>query len=308
MLFPKYNFTAEHKTPDDVGYAFLEKDYEEAKLLLVELDQHHASLVGTEGIISEAVHKTADVAGALIKRISRIATRLLILLRSTGEQIFSTYTAILERWDKRLKNNIGRIDNTKFGSYKLSIPDYEVMKKRIAVLNKLHFLIDNLEHVCDSPAQRDTNDWRVPEFMAAYRAMQEIGFDSTSYDLIRKLSPGYKKQKYKATLDAHGYMVAHLQELVKDCSIVAKYASKSTRDIIHTKVTHYSDQLLKYEQAVRTNEDMDESSKNEKLQQIDMKIARLWWITHFINSLYKVSSDVVNDVLNLCKVAEKAMH
>lgn len=304
MFIPKFLYNKE--TAQQLGYESLYEEYDQVKLLLVELDSAR-TVIATEGLITEAARKTANVAGEVIKRVGRIATSLLVLLRNTGEMIFSKYTTIMERWNKRLKNHMDRIDVDRFTSYKLVAPDYEVLKKRVSVLNKLHFLIDNLEHICDAPAHKDSNDWRVPEFTTAYKAMQEIGFDSTSYDLVRKLSPNYKKQRYKATIGTHGYMPMHLHELVNDCTIVAKYASKSSMDAIHKKVMAYSEHLLKYEQAVRNNEELNEDDKVERLQQIDLRIARLWWITHFINSLYKVSYDVVTDVLNLCKIAEKCM-
>ena len=309
MFRIRYDFTnRNHNSAEELNVRYLSEEYESIKTLLEQLDQRHSMLIANEGITSQIIEKTSDVATKIIKKLSKISVRLFSILRNTGEHIFSRYESILERWNKRIKNNISRIDESQFYQYRIAIPDYEVLKKRIEVLKNLHFLIDNLEHICDSPAHKDTNDWRVPEFSTAYKAMGEIGFDATSYDLLKREAPGYKKQKYKATIEAHGYHVAHLHELINGCEIVAKYASKQNIDIIHRKVVNYSDQLLKYELAIRTNDNMDDADKNERLQQIDMRIARLWWITHFINSIYKIAHDVVVDVLNLCKVAEKSMH
>ena len=54
-------------------------------------------------------------------------------------------------------------------------------------------------------------------------------------------------------------------------------------------------------------EDIDQEELEEKKHILSIKLARLWWVSHFIKATHVVASDVVIDILKICKVAERCI-
>lgn len=243
----------------------------------------------------------------LAKKIGRLTTRLIMSLRNVAERTFLRYESIVHRWNKRIINNTKNLDMEKFDNRKIRVVSYDTLSKRIDAVYKVQHLLNNVEAVCDSPVNPNSEDWRTSEFMSAYRAMQDIGFDANRFDLVRKVSADYDKARIKGSVEGLGYTFATLRSLVEKIGPIAKYADKKTVTQLTDQFVKYSDQLTTYEKSIKEHEDLDSEEREEKMHILNIKIARLWWLSHFVKANYVIAGDIVMDVLKLSKVAEECI-
>ena len=262
---------------------------------------------GTEGFGDDALHATISGLSYISKKMGMLVVRLSHMLRNTAELIISRYGSIMYRWDKRIRQNLHRIDSIKFTERKASVVPKEVLDKRIEAAKKLYHILDNVEMVCEAPVKPGSDDWRTPEFMKAYDAMMSIGFDANRYDLVKKAASVYDEARFKSTLGNHGYSVEHLGEVIQAIQPLTAYAQSNHVKNLTKRFVEYSDKLVKYEQSLNHQEDMDSMEKEELLHAVQVKIARLWWLTHFIKASHVLVGDIVIDVLKMCKIAEQCI-
>jgi hypothetical protein len=241
------------------------------------------------------------------KKLQQLTTRVVLTMRNLAENVFLRYSAIMLRWDKRIKLNLNKIDGSKFGNTSVTIVPKNLLMKRISALIKLHHILNNIESICDSPVKHDSADWRTPEIMIAYRAMTEIGFDANRFNLIGKVSAAYDQSREKNLISQLGYTTHDLLEIISGMKTLSVYAQENSLKHITTRFVDYSDKLTAYEESLNKLDDMDSEELATKKHILDIKLARLWWISHFIKSSYVVAGDVVVDILKLCKIAERCI-
>lgn len=256
--------------------------------------------VETMGRVWSGIKSVASKLGSLVSRLT-------IMLRNMVEKTFLRYSSIMMRWEKRIKVHAKDIDEDKFESSVIKIVPKNVLIKRISALSKLHHLLSNIEIVCESAIRPDSDDWRTPEISAAYTAMQSIGFDSNRFNLVGAVSSDYDKSREKATVGELGYSISDLGDVVTRLKSMADFASKGNADMISRKFVDYSDKLTQYESSLETSEDLSPEEIRERKHVLKIKMARLWWISHFIKSSYVVAADIMVDVLKLCKLAERCI-
>ena len=241
------------------------------------------------------------------KKLGYLVTRLLHSMRNVAEKAFSRYESIMFRWNKRLSSNISNIDSVAFENRKISVVPREVLLARIDAIHKVHHLLDNIGQVCESQIRQGSNDFRTSEIMSAFRAMSDIGFDANRYNLVKQVSSLYDDAREHATLENLGYSTSELPTIISRISGIAKYANSSDVKKLNLRFVAYADKLTEYEKSIKEQEDLSFEEKEELLHTVDIKIARLWWIAHFIKAAYVVTGDIVIDILKICKTAEQCI-
>ncbi len=250
-----------------------------------------------------AAGKTWSGIRYIAEKLQSITTRLFIMIRNTTEKVVMRYSSIMVRWDKRIHANLNRIDSNQFGARSVNVVPHELLMKRIDALTKLHHLLENIESICESPIASHEGDWRTVEIRMAYAVMQKIGFDADRFSLVGKVTAEYDSSRTKAPLSVHGYDLSSLREAIDKLRGLAKYAQADNVTKLSKRFVEYSDRLRNYEKSIE-----EEGPSREDYEQqtyiLNIKLARLWWISHFIKASYVVANDICIDVLKICKVAE----
>lgn len=237
-------------------------------------------------------------------KLQLLTSRIFISMRNLTEKVVLRYSSIVMRWHKRLNENINLIDPHKFGSRKINVVPQALLFARIDALVKLHHILDNIESICEAPISHTDGDWRTSEIKTAYSAMQSIGFDSNKFNLIGKVESDYDKARRKTTISELGYDVRDLGNVVEKLKPLARYAQSNSVTLLSKRFLDYSDKLKNYEMSLRETPDLDQDEVDQRKYILDIKLARLWWVSHFIKSSYVVANDICIDVLKICKVAE----
>jgi hypothetical protein len=262
---------------------------------------------GTEGFGDDVLTVASASLSYISEKLGKLSVKLVHSLRNSMELIVLRYSSIVFRWQKRISANLSKINNDRFSERKASIVDKEQLLLRISAVQKLHHVLDNVELVCEAPVKSNSVDWRTPEFMQAYDAMMKIGFDANRFDLVKKASAVYDEARTKGTLDAHGYTVSDIEELIELIKPLAHYAQSNQAKALAKRFVDYSDKLVKYETSLREQTDLDDFERQERLSVLNIRIARLWWLSHFIKAANVLATDVVKDVLTICKIAEQCI-
>lgn len=252
----------------------------------------------------EAAEKTWSGLKYVTHKLQLLTNRIFISMRNLTEKVVLRYSSIVLRWDKRIKENVELIDSEKFGARKTNVVSQALLLKRIDALVKLNHVLDNIESICEAPIPTESGDWRTSEIKLAYSAMQSIGFDASRFNLIGKVTSDYDDSRTKATLNELGYDLRALQEIVHKLGSLAKYAQSNSVTLLSKRFLEYSDKLKNYEISLRETPDLDDEEVAERKHTLDIKLARLWWVSHFIKSSYVVANDICIDVLKICKIAE----
>lgn len=252
----------------------------------------------------EAAEKTWSGLKYVTHKIQMLTTRIFISMRNLTEKVVLRYSSIVLRWDKRIKENVDLIDATKFGERRTKVVPQQLLLKRIDALVKLNHVLDNIESICEAPIPAESGDWRTSEIKLAYAAMQSIGFDASRFNLVGKVTSDYDESRIKSTLNELGYDLRSLQDVVHKLAHLAKYAQSNSVTTLSKRFLEYSDKLKNYEVSLRETPDLDDEEVAERKHTLDIKLARLWWVSHFIKSSYVVANDICIDVLKICKIAE----
>jgi DNA-binding Lrp family transcriptional regulator len=234
----------------------------------------------------------------MARKISALVMRMLRILRNGAEKTFSRSQSIQQRWEKRLKNNLNRIDQEKFYEKKLKIVSYEKLLLRIDAVKQLHVLLSNISQICDSPVT--SSDWRTPEFKRAYSVLYKIGFDLSKFSLTKSVSTLYDQDRSTVSVSHHGYSLDKLVQVVEKIKTLAQYADSRTTTKIEKSFVAYGESLSRYD--AQLQEQGESSSVNREI--LEIRLARFWWATHFIKVAHQIAYDIMVDVLKLCKAAE----
>ena len=252
----------------------------------------------------EVAEKTWSGLKYITQKLQTLTNRVFISMRNLTEKVVLRYSSIVMRWDRRIKENVDLVDAEKFGARRTKVVPHHLLHKRIDALIKLNHVLDNIESICEAPIPPESGDWRTAEIKLAYSAMQDIGFDASRFNLVGKVSSDYDESRIKSTLSELGYDLRVLQEIVHKLAHLAKYAQSNSVTALSKRFLDYSDKLKNYEISLNETPDLDDHEIADRKHTLDIKLARLWWVSHFIKSSYVVANDICIDVLKICKIAE----
>lgn len=296
--------------------AFVDDDFNENELAYFYTDlQMTLGLIpsyGEEGIVSDVLHGTFDITkgtlGFVGKKLGKLINRLFLSLHQLTETIFRRYDSLINRRLKGMEKHIDEVNENKFLKYKTHIVPCKVLKDRVNAALSVYNVLNNIESIFNYPIKQDSEDWRTPEFISAYRDMTKIGFDADRYSLLKAPIKTYDKVRVTGTLKTLGYTSNNILDITRSITKFSNYASKSYTESMIKRFVTCADKLSDYEQMISKAEDtMSEDQIESMRHNIQIKTARLWWMSHFIKAIYVVTNDILVDALKVTNIFERCV-
>lgn len=267
---------------------------------------------GEEGIISDVLHGTFDIAKGTLsyigKKLGKLVNRLFLSLRQLTDSIFRRYDSLVNRRLKMMETHLNEINETKFLKYKTHIVSYKSLEDRVSAALSVYSVLNNIESIFNYPVKKDSEDWRTPEFINAYKDMTKIGFDADRYSLLKAPIKTYDKARVTGTLDTLGYTPNNILDITRSITKFSNYASKTYTESMVKRFVTCADKLADYEEMISKAEDtMSEDQIESMRHNIQIKTARLWWMSHFIKAIYVVTNDILVDALKVTNIFERCV-
>lgn len=295
---------------------YVDDDINEKELMYLYTDlQMTLGLIpsyGEEGIIADIAHGTFNIAkstlGFVGRKLGKLISRLFLSLRQLTENIFRRYDSLINKRLKMMEQRVGEVNENKFLKYKTHIVPCQVLKDRVSAALSVYSVLNNIESIFNHPVKRDSEDWRTPEFINAYSDMAKIGFDADRYALLKAPLKTYDKARVTKTLETLGYTPTDILDIVRSIAKFSNYASKTYTESMIKRFIACADKLSDYEQMISKAEDtMSEDQIESMRHNIQIKTARLWWMSHFIKAIYVVTNDILVDALKVANIFERCV-
>lgn len=227
-----------------------------------------------------------------LKQLKIVINALFVKLSVKIKMITKQYDSLFEKYYKELEENKSNINIDDFYNTKLNIVPYITQYKRIKAIQQLFIILDNM----DSIIYNSSNEVETPEMKKAFDYLVDIGFDAQNQSLINKVSGNYKNDVISQTVNQHMYTVEKIISLLNSLKNVEKYTKYSWAVNLKRKFNNVSEKL--------TNEKrvLDNTNPN-KHKEIQLKLKRVWWCSHFIKAAYTITNDVCSDLVKLAHTA-----
>lgn len=243
----------------------------------------------------------------IILSLANIAQSLFVSLTLTIEKILKKYELILNKYQQILLPNIQNIDTTKFETSTAKIVPHHILQTRLQSLKKVYSLLNNVDTVISYPAS-NSNSWSTPHIEQAFTSLLDIGFDANKLNLIKKVSTSYDAKRVRQSLSEAGYSEQDISGLIGEVREFTPYVTQSYTRNLNKKLSSLSDSLIKQKEALDNDSVKSESQKILENKTISNKIMRLWWISHFIKAAYTIASDILDDIVTICKIALRSIN
>jgi hypothetical protein len=230
-----------------------------------------------------------------IKQFSIVINALFVKLSVKIKMITKKYDSLFSKYYKELTNNKDNIDIEDFYNTKLSITPYITLYKRIKAIQQLFPILDNMDSIINASG----NAIETPEMKKAFDYLTDIGFDAQNQSLISKVSNNYKNDTITQTVNQHMYTVDKIISLLNNLKSVEKYTKYSWAVNLKRKFDMVSTKLTNERRII----DNDNTRKNE----LQIKIKRVWWCSHFIKAAYTITNDVCKDLTKLSHAASQCI-
>lgn len=263
--------------------------------------------ISTEGLVDSLL----DFANLALKYLGHglyaLSERTFDAIRTQSEKIFMSYPTMVTTWKSRIWENSRDIDGRKFDAYVINVVPHAVMVKRINAVEQVHKALNSISSIYNAPIPKTSDDWTTPECTKAIAAMEKIGFDAGSLDMLGSMSKQYENARKKQAMYLHGYTPKRLLDIMTRCEKLAEYG-----DVKY--VERFEEQYLKHVDALEDDESDTFSKKieedapdtiktkaktskiNQEEHEEKIRAARLWWLAHFLKAAYQVTTDILKDV------------
>ncbi len=264
----------------------------------------YTPLQGTEGLIDSLM----DFAGLTLKYLGHglyaLSERTFDSIRVQAEKSFMSYPSMVTTWKSRVWENARDIDGRKFDAYTLKVVPHAVMVKRIHAVEQVHKVLSSISAIYNAPVSKRNDDWTTPECTKAITALDKIGIDAGSLDMMNEVSKQYDSARKKQPMYLHGYTPKRILDIMTRCEKLAEYGDTKY-------ISKFEDQYLSHVDTLEDKEantsmakmEEEETKLTKKSKQIEedeheekVKAARLWWLAHFLKAAYQITSDILKDV------------
>lgn len=222
-----------------------------------------------------------------LKQLNIVITALFVKISTKIKTITKQYDTLFNKYYKELSDNKNNIDTEDFYNTKIAIAPYIVTYKRIKTIQQLFAILDNMDSILNASGSFET-----PEMKRAFDLLIDIGFDAQNQSLINKSTGSYKNDTITQSVYQHMYTVDKLLSLIDSVKSMEKYTKYSWTVNLRRKFDNVSNKLTNEKRVL----DKDNTTKANELQ---TKIKRLWWCSHFIKAAYTITNDVCKDLVKL---------
>lgn len=273
--------------------------------------------ISTEGLVDSLL----DFANLALKYLGHglyaLSERTFDSIRTQSEKIFMSYPTMVTTWKSRIWENSRDIDGRKFDAYTIKVVPHAVMVKRINAVEQVHKALNSIGAIYNAPVPKTSDDWTTPECAKAISALEKIGFDAGSLDMLGTISKQYENARKKQAMYLHGYTPKRLLDIMTRCEKLAEYGDIKYVQRFEEQYLKHVDSLEDDESETSTKkieEDPDTAqtkSKTSKIAQEEheekIRAARLWWLAHFLKAAYQITTDILSDVETLMTATSRCV-
>jgi rRNA maturation endonuclease Nob1 len=275
------------------------------------LDQLEHSRNNVEGLERKLLYDTLVQAknnlitvGQGIKMFAKSIAPFLFIATRRAEQLIRSYRALNEIWTRRLSQNISNLNEDKFKNITIKSIKKEVLEERLHVAKEIHKVIQDAKTICEVKIDLNAEvHWATDDILNLQKALHRLGLNVAKFNLTGKIDKTYDSYYTKDTIEHLGYSIDDIEDLVKSSSELATYVNKKETKKITETISAYFDDLAKQENALHEMQSLDESVKEQKIHEMEMRVIRLWNITSFFKIMQKLTHDIFRDIFKLCREA-----
>lgn len=225
----------------------------------------------------------------IVQDVKKLLGHVLVGLSDTINRLIGNYDRLMDKYYAEL--NADRFDEVEASKKQVACVPYEVLLKRIDAVRSLFRILDQIDRVVSARGDEvETN-----EIKDANKLLINIGFDISSLNLVKKVSDHYKADVVKQTLYQHRYSLTNVKQALATLKSlrVEKYTSSAYINTLQRRMKNQSDRLV-YQIKADPNSQSGGADNKVKLQ-------RLWWCTHYTRAAYIITTDIVEDLIRVCK-------
>lgn len=286
----------------------LRNDTVELSLLMNELN-HLASVTnklaneelayGTHGLDTEQPSTFKDIkllTSRIFDKLGRITTRIFKLLRNGSEKMLHDKEKLLTIWDTRISDK--KIDIEKLHNSKLKCVPKNIFMDRLECVKQLIVTLEQTERIVNAPVVIGSNQSIPKEVIDCNSKLREIGFDIGNFNFVESTNKKYNTDNdTTGTITELGYDVVYIKKMIPIIAQLASELSKTKMEKLNVMFSNVQKKIMAEETAIKSN--TDDRDNKKKLEILNIRIMKLWWLSHFISAMISIGTDLTNHMLKL---------
>ena len=250
--------------------------------------------------IYESIKEIATNVASIIKKYVPIVLNNVykITLRITKK-----YDKLLEMWNNNINKNLRNINEEKYTSLKVKVVNIRELYLRIEFIKDIYTILSDVKRIVND----SSSEWKTVEIDKLLKSSMRVGFDASSFNIAKKLNSVYiDKRKEDNIIDA-GYSISKVVETVSRVDSVIKVSRSSFVSKIKKNIEDTANELIARNKIITSSNELNNSSKKNLRNELEVKTIRLWWVSQFVNAYYVLLDDVLSDILVVCSAVEKCI-
>ena len=250
--------------------------------------------------IYESIKEIATSVASIIKKYVPIVLNNVykITLR-----IAKKYDKLLEMWNNNINKNLRNIDEEKYTSLKVKVVNIRELYLRVEFIKDIYTILSDVKRVVND----SSSEWKTVEIDKLLKSSMRVGFDASSFNIAKKLNSVYiDKRKEDNIIDA-GYTIIKVVETVSRVDSIVKVSRSSFVSKIKKNIEDTANELIARNKIITSSNELNNSSKKNLRNELEVKTIRLWWVSQFVNAYYVLLDDVLSDILVVCSAVEKCI-
>ena len=272
-----------------------------------EIDQYFnedgsIKITATEDIhdVFETIKNITKNVASLIKRYVPIAINN---IKKITFRITKKYDYLLDMWNSNINKNIRNINEEKYSSMKVKVVNLRELLVRIEFLKDISSTLTDIRRIVND----SSSEWKTMEIDKLIKSSMRVGFDSSTYQVTKKLNKVYlEKRKVENIIDA-GYTVSKVVEVVSRIDPLVKVSRFSFLNKTQKHIDDLSNEILAKNKILSSNTELTNNQKRVAREELETRTIRLWWISQFVTSYYVLLDDVLTDIVTVCSAVEKCI-
>ena len=218
-------------------------------------------------------------------------------------RIVKKYDKLLEMWNNNINKNLRNIDEEKYTSLKVKVVNIRELYLRVEFIKDIYTILSDVKRIVND----SSSEWKTVEIDKLLKSSMRVGFDASSFNIAKKLNSVYiDKRKEDNIIDA-GYTISKVVETVSRVDSIVKVSRSSFVSKIKKNIEDTANELIARNKIITSSNELNNSSKKNLRNELEVKTIRLWWVSQFVNAYYVLLDDVLSDILVVCSAVEKCI-
>lgn len=250
--------------------------------------------------IYESIKEIATNVASIIKKYVPIVLNNVykITLRITKK-----YDKLLEMWNNNINKNLRNINEEKYTSLKVKVVNIRELYLRIEFIKDIYTILSDVKRIVND----SSSEWKTVEIDKLLKSSMRVGFDASSFNIAKKLNSVYTDKRKEDNIIDAGYSISKVVETVSRVDSVIKVSRSSFVSKIKKNIEDTANELIARNKIITSSNELNNSSKKNLRNELEVKTIRLWWVSQFVNAYYVLLDDVLSDILVVCSAVEKCI-